>query len=148
MILSFVSLVLIFLDQLLKGYINNNFTYGEVRPFIPHILSFTKITNTGAAWSIFEGKINFLFFLSILVIIILVYIIYKEKDKPKLFQIGIMLILSGTIGNAIDRGLHKYVIDMFKLELFDFPIFNLADTYITVGVILLIIYIIYFEGDD
>lgn len=116
---------LILLDQLTKFYFKNkNF-------FIFH---YTE--NTGAAFSILQNKINLLIIISIIVALITIYYLIKLKLSKKL-ELSLILILSGTLGNLIDRIFLKFVRDFIDLRIW--PIFNLADFYNVAGFILLII---------
>ena len=72
----------------------------------------------------------------------------QEKNKTKLVGISFALILSGAIGNFIDRLLNGYVVDMFRLDFINFPIFNVADVCLTVGVALMLIHVLFFEKEE
>lgn len=130
--------VLVVGDQSLKYYVTNNIATMSVHDFIPGILSITHITNTGAAWSMLEGKMMFFYLVTIVAVGVLVYLFVKADKKDYLYRFSLIFLLAGTIGNAIDRFTRHFVVDMFNLDFISFPIFNLADTYITVGVILII----------
>ena len=130
--------VLVVGDQSLKYYVTNNIATMSVHDFIPGILSITHITNTGAAWSMLEGKMMFFYLVTIVAVGVLVYLFVKADKKDYLYRFSLIFLLAGTVGNAIDRFTRHFVVDMFNLDFISFPIFNLADTYITVGVILII----------
>lgn len=134
--------VLIVGDQSLKYYVTNNIAPMSVHDFIPGLLSITHITNTGAAWSMLEGKMMFFYLITIIAVIVLVYLFVKADKKDYLYRFSLIFLLAGTLGNAIDRFTRHFVVDMFNLDFISFPIFNLADTYITVGVILIIVSLI------
>lgn len=134
--------VLIVGDQGLKFYVTNNIAPMSVHDFIPGLLSITHITNTGAAWSMLEGKMLFFYLVTIIAVVVLVYLFVKADKKDYLYRFSLIFLLSGTIGNAIDRFTRHFVVDMFNLDFINFPIFNLADTYITIGVILIIVSLI------
>ncbi|WP_129044942.1 signal peptidase II [Companilactobacillus metriopterae] len=131
-------IILVILDQLLKLYISGNIPLGSFHNFIPGVISIANIRNDGAAWSMLEGQRLFFIVVTLVAIIVLCYLIYKSKFQDKLYVFSLLLLLSGTIGNGIDRLINSYVTDMFALDFINFPIFNLADSYITVGVILLV----------
>ena len=78
-------------------------------------------------------------------LIILPYLLYKYRSESKWMTIGLSLIIGGTIGNFIDRMRLGYVVDMFQVEFFNFPIFNVADVSLVLGVICVFIYILFFE---
>ena len=130
--------VLVIGDQSLKYYVMNNIATMSVHDFIPGVLSLTHITNTGAAWSMLEGKMLFFYLVTIIAVIVLGYLFVKADKKDYLYRFSLIFLLAGTVGNAIDRFTRHFVVDMFNLDFINFPIFNLADTYITIGVILII----------
>ena len=140
-----VSVLLIIIDQLTKYLTVQNIDLYEVVDVIPNIVSFTYIQNTGAAFSILEGQMWFFYIVTIIVVAGIIYYMYTEAKEDKLLGFLLSLILAGAIGNFIDRLFLQYVVDMIKLEFIDFAIFNVADSYLTVGVILLLIYTLYDE---
>ena len=104
----------------------------------PFTFSLNFVTNTGAAWGLFAGKAGLLFGIRIAIICALVsFLALFNKGKNPLFPMG--LILTGAIGNALDYWRYGYVIDFLHFTFWgsSFPVFNLADSYITVGAILL-----------
>ena len=111
------------------------------KQLIPGIIELTNLRNSGAAWSIFEGQQTFFTIITIIAIIVISYFIWQyRKNIPML--IGLSLIMAGTIGNFIDRLRQGYVVDMFETTFINFPIFNIADMCLTIGVIWLIICIL------
>lgn len=140
-----VSIILVIIDQLTKYLTVQNIDLYEVVEVIPNIVSFTYIQNTGAAFSILEGQMWFFYIVTIVVVAGLIYYMYTEAKEDKLLGFLLSLILAGAIGNFIDRLFLQYVVDMIKLEFIDFAIFNVADSYLSVGVILLLIYTLYDE---
>ena len=109
---------------------------------IRNFFNITYVRNTGAAWSIFSDKTWFVILLSFIIIVILFIYIYKNKPKFLIEIMGYSMILGGAIGNFIDRIIYGYVIDFLDFSIFgyNYPIFNLADTFIVIGVILLLVY--------
>lgn len=130
--------VLVVGDQALKSYVTLNIAPMSVHDFIPGLLSITHITNTGAAWSMLEGRMMFFYLVTIIAVAVLAYLFIKADKKDYLYRFSLIFLLAGTVGNAIDRFTRHFVVDMFNLDFINFPIFNLADTYITIGVILII----------
>lgn len=146
-----ISLFIVLADQGLKNYIVSNYTVGEVHQIIPGILSFNYLQNDGAAWNILTGQMWLFYFISIVAILVCLYFLFNKKYKNVLFDVGLSLVLGGIIGNFIDRIHLKYVIDMLQLDFIHFNIFNIADSAITVGIIIVFIYLIFFadkEGQD
>lgn len=140
-----IAMILIGLDQLSKYLTVQEIALGEVVPVIPNVLSLTYIRNSGAAWSILEDQMIFFYVITVVVVGALIYFLHTEGKKSPIASTGIALIMGGAIGNFIDRLHLKYVIDMIRLEFINFPIFNVADMALTIGVIILIGYIVYDE---
>jgi len=104
--------------------------------------------NKGAAWSMFSGYTIVLAIISIVFVIFAVVFDSKSKfKKNKLYDIAFALILSGAFGNAIDRTFLGYVRDFIKLDFVNFPIFNVADSLLCIGVLLLAIFILTYKND-
>ena len=116
--------------------------------FMPGFLGFTYVRNTGAAWSSFEGMI----WLFALIFIVLTVAIVWEFSKNRmgfttLERWCIVAIYSGGLGNMIDRLRLGYVVDMIETEFMNFPVFNVADCFITCGCILLLIHLFLFNKE-
>lgn len=122
------------------------------------LLSFEYLENRGAAWGVLSGKIIFLTLLTIFFTLILFVIIIKiEKvivltnDKIKLFsviQFLLVLLVAGALGNLIDRLRFGYVVDFIQFEFMDFPIFNIADCYVTVSALILVVILLFFLKEE
>lgn len=136
-----IALALVGIDQYIKYLTLENIALHEVKEFLPGLMSLTYIQNTGAAMSILEGKMMFFYIVTVIVIGSIVYMFYKYGKEQPLFSTALAFILGGAVGNFIDRLRFEYVVDMFKLEFINFPIFNFADAALTVGVILMMIQI-------
>src|SRR5699024_6290678 len=136
-----IILILTICDQLLKSWVASSIVLGGSKQLIPGFIELTNLRNSGAAWSIFEGQQTFFTIITIIAIIVIGYFIWQyRKNIPML--IGLSLIMAGTIGNFIDRLRQGYVVDMFETTFINFPIFNIADMCLTIGVIWLIICIL------
>ncbi|WP_174721077.1 signal peptidase II [Streptococcus periodonticum] len=142
-----VIVALIALDQWVKFEIVKNIQLGGVKPFIPKILSLTYLRNTGAAFSILENQ-QWLFAVITLVVIgaAIWYLSKHIKDSVWLLS-ALSLIIAGGIGNFIDRMHQGFVVDMFQLDFINFAIFNVADSYLTIGVLVLIVMMLKEEGN-
>ena len=140
-----LSVLFVIADQVVKMWIVNNFSLHEGMEFIKGIVSILYVRNTGAAWGMFEGKMFFFYLITAVAVGTLLYLMFKEKGKSKLLLTAYSLILAGAVGNFIDRIRLGYVVDMFKFEFIDFPIFNVADICLTIGVIFLFYYVIFKE---
>ena len=140
-----IAAVLTVIDQVTKWGILQNFDLYDEKILIPNVFSLYYIQNTGAAWGIFAGRMTFFYIITVLVIGYLIYNFHKYKVESKLDRLSFTFILSGAIGNFIDRLAYGYVVDMFRLDFINFPIFNVADVCLTIGVGLMIIYVLLFE---
>lgn len=129
----------ILLDQSTKIWVVQTFSLGETQPLIKGIFHFTYVQNTGAAFSLFSGKVEWLRWLSLVVSVALIALALFSPVLPRWEQWGYGLILGGAIGNGIDRFVHSYVIDFLDFQLINFPVFNLADVFINIGIACLII---------
>jgi signal peptidase II len=125
------------IDQLTKFFIRANFEYGQSIPLIKNIFHFTYLTNTGSAFGLFKGYNIFFIIFSILVIAAIFYFFKDVGNNQKLMQFSFGLLLAGTIGNLIDRIILKHVIDFLDFRIW--PVFNVADSSITVSVVILVI---------
>ena len=141
----FLSILFVIADQVVKMWIVNNFSLHDGMELIKGIVSILYVRNTGAAWGMFEGKMIFFYLITAVAVGTLLYLMFKEKGKSKLLLTAYSLILAGAVGNFIDRIRLGYVVDMFKFEFIDFPIFNVADICLTIGVIFLFYYVIFKE---
>lgn len=139
--LPLVILVLIALDQWVKAWIVGNISLGALRDFIPGVVSLTYLQNTGAAFSMLENQQWFFTLVTLVVIGGAIYYLYKNiKGSPWLLA-GLSLVIAGGLGNFIDRLRQGFVVDMFHLDFMNFAIFNVADTYLTIGVLVLFLVI-------
>lgn len=136
---------LVLIDQLVKWWTVETFAVNTGAEFIPNLVSFYYIHNDGAAWGMLSGQMWFFFLITILVIGMLLFMLHREGKNHPLFASAIGFILAGALGNFIDRLRFGYVVDMFRLEFIDFPIFNVADACLTIGVILMFVYLFFFE---
>ena len=125
-----IGIIIVIIDQLSKFLvIDKNIT------IIPNFLDFIYTKNTGGAFGI--GRINFILIISIMIIIGIIIYLIKEHKKITNY-IPFVLVLSGSIGNLIDRVFRGYVIDFIDVKIFNFPNFNIADISIVSGVIVLL----------
>lgn len=132
-----ISLIIILLDQLTKYLVRQNIQLNESLPIIKNVLHLTYITNTGSAFGLFKGLNSFFVILSFVVICGIFYFSKKIKNSENVMQFAIGLLLGGTIGNLIDRLVFGAVIDFIDFRIW--PVFNIADSSVTISIILLII---------
>ena len=133
-----VAIITLILDQVTKYIVATNFTaIGETIPLWEGVFHFTYTENTGGAFSFFEGGAVWLRWISLLVSLALV--IYGLKEKLSVIeQLAYGFVLAGAFGNGIDRFIFGYVVDFLDFRLINFPIFNIADVSINIGIIFLI----------
>ena len=137
-----ISALLVGLDQWSKYLTVQNISLGETKEFIPGFLSLTHLRNTGAAWSLLEGKMIFFYVITVIVSVVIIYLLIKNYKKSIWYSVGLSFVLAGAIGNFIDRVRLGYVGDMLQTDFMNFPIFNVADSTLVVGVICIFIYLI------
>ena len=142
-----IALGIIVLDQITKYLVVRNMHLGESIQVIEQFLYITSHRNTGAAWGILAGQMWFFYAVTVVVVAGLIYYIQKMAKNPWLIGVSMGFMLGGAIGNFIDRVLHQEVIDFIDTNIFgyNFPIFNVADSALTVGVVLLMIYLLFEE---
>ena len=144
--MALFALLVVAADQITKFITVANIPlYGDV-PFLPGFLQFTYVQNTGAAFSALQGM-RWLFVGIFLVLTVLLLWEYFKSPLPftRFERWCIAAIYGGGLGNVIDRVRLGYVVDMIETQFIEFPIFNVADCFITCGCILLIVHIIFFN---
>lgn len=136
-----ITYIILILDQIIKIIVNHTMKLHQEIKIISNLFSLYYVKNTGAAFSILEDNTTFLIILTVIFIIVIDRLIRKENNFSKLSIMSLGLVMGGMFGNLIDRIIHNGVIDYLSFTIFeyDFPVFNLADIGITVGVFLLII---------
>ena len=142
-----VIVALIALDQWVKFEIVKNIQLGEVKPFIPKIVILTYLRNTGAAFSILENQQWLFAVITLVVIGAAIWYLSKHIKGSVWLLSALCLIIAGGIGNFIDRMRQGFVVDMFQLDFINFAIFNVADSYLTIGVLVLIVMMLKEEGN-
>ena len=136
-----LSIIFIIIDQVSKLIVINTLSKTKSVEVIKSFFYLTYTNNNGAAFSILTGKRVILIIVTLIVIGILIYYIRKTKVKENINKIALSLVIGGSIGNLIDRIVRGAVVDFldFKIFGYNYPIFNLADTFIVLGVFLLLI---------
>ncbi|MEW4353933.1 signal peptidase II [Streptococcus pneumoniae] len=132
-----VILLLIGLDQWVKALVVETIPLGGVKAFLPSIMSLTYLRNTGAAFSILENQQWFFTVMTILVMSGAIWYLVKRLQDSLWLIAGLALIIAGGVGNFIDRIRQGFVVDMFQFDIVNFAIFNVADVYLTFGVLIL-----------
>ena len=142
-----LTLVVVFMDQISKMLIESFIALNDMIAIIPNFFNLHHIRNYGAAWSLFESKTIFIIIMSVIGLIVLIRFMFTFKDNTR-NSIAFGLVFGGFIGNLVDRGIFGYVRDFLEFHIFgyDYPIFNVADICIVLGVGLLIYAIL--KGED
>ena len=136
----FILFLIVIFDQLTKRILLFDIGLNNSKPFIPGIVQFTVVQNTGGAFSILKQYPAFFQLLGLINVAIFSYLVFcPTVSLSNIIKIGCACILGGTVGNLIDRFVHNGVIDFFDLQIFNFAVFNLADIFIDIGVVLIII---------
>ncbi len=127
---------MVLIDQLVKNWVVYHLAIGQILPLIGGVISITRLNNTGAAWSILSGHQFIFVIIGLIAVIVLIGFIIRLW-RNIWYRISLSFLIAGTLGNIIDRIFSNHVIDMFQLDFINFPIFNCADVYLTIGVLLL-----------
>ncbi|MFM1650584.1 signal peptidase II [Brevibacillus sp. B_LB10_24] len=133
-----IALIVIVLDQVTKFAVVKNMALGESIPLIPGVFHLTSHRNMGAAFGILQNQRWLFVVITLVVVVGIIVTLYRIGRKLPVTSLGLALVLGGAIGNFIDRVSTGQVVDFLDFTLIRFPIFNVADSAITVGVILLL----------
>ena len=137
-----LTIIFLLVDLVSKVVIRRYFLLEKSTKLINNFLYITYVKNTGAAWSMFSSKSVLVLIISSFIILGIILYVYKNKPRNKLEKLSYSLIIGGALGNLVNRIMYGYVIDFIDVKIFkyDYPIFNLADSFIVIGVILLVVY--------
>lgn len=144
-------IILVAIDQISKYWARTTLKEDGPISIISGVLKLQYHENTGAVWGIMTGKTGFLTVLSLILAVLLLYVYFKIPQSKRYLPIQIIwiFIMAGALGNIIDRITLKYVVDFVYIELIDFPIFNIADNYLTISsVLLFILGVFYYKEKD
>lgn len=136
-----ITIAIILLDQWTKWLVVKNMQLHESITVIESFLFITSHRNKGAAWGILQDQMIFFYIITVIVVIAIIYYLHKYAYNQILLATALSFILGGAIGNFIDRLFRKEVVDFIDVMIFtyDYPIFNVADSFLVIGVILVII---------
>lgn len=143
----FIPLLLI--DQLTKYYARNIISKNPIN-IIENVLEFRFLKNTGAAWGSFSSMTSMLAIITTVMIVAITVVYMRVPLDKRMFPLRIMLvfIITGAIGNLIDRIVFSYVTDFIYFKLINFPIFNVADIYVTCCAIIMAVLILFYYKDE
>ncbi len=135
-----IGIATILIDQITKIAAASSLSSGSIT-IIPGFFRFTYAENSGAAWSMLEGKMWFFYIITVIALIAMVMFYRNQADSDELIKVSLVLMMAGTIGNFIDRLCFQHVRDFLDFTIFgyDFPIFNVADMALCIGVFLIIV---------
>lgn len=137
------------IDQMSKYYIVANITLNSAIDVIPGFFRITYVQNFGAGFSILQNQNTLFLIITPIAVIFLIYLLVKTKKEDIISRCGLLLMIAGALGNFVDRIVNVYVVDFLDFVIFgyDFPVFNIADSYLTIGVVIFIIAILK-EGNN
>ena len=150
MLYSIVGMLVVIIDQAVKFWVQNTLFGSDIVKFIPGVVSLVNVHNSGAAFGILSGSNARIYFIIVTGIFCLLVVLALATNfvTGRLARWSLVMVAAGGIGNMIDRILYGYVQDMFKVELFNFAIFNVADIFITVFAILFAICMIFEKPEE
>lgn len=146
-----IAFLIVVLDQLTKFHISMLMTpYSDEKKVLSDLLVLRYIKNSGAAWGSFSSMTTVLIVVSIVLIIGLGYYYFKiiNDDEKRVLRVLIAFVIGGAIGNLIDRIRFGYVIDFIYVKCINFPVFNVADIFVTVSMFVMIFIILFSKDDD
>lgn len=133
-------MMIVVFDQITKILVSSNMNLFDSIEIIHGFFNLTYVQNTGAAWSILEGNMVFFYLISAVALVMMVKF-YQHPETDELSQWAMSLMIGGTLGNLLDRIRLQYVVDFFDFNIFgyDFPVFNIADCFLCLGVAVLML---------
>ena len=137
---ALLALGLLALDQWVKYYITVNLPLGESQPLLPGLVELRTVHNYGAAWSSFSGMRWLLVIATSCIVLAVLAALVRRKVRHPLGVLAACLIISGGLGNILDRVRLGYVVDMFNLQFMEYPVFNVADICVVAGGFLGLVY--------
>lgn len=138
----FIIAGIVLLDQSVKFAVRHTMYVGQSIPIIGDVFHLTYVQNTGAAFSLFEGRFAFLTMIPLLALLFAVWYMEKHKNAHITLILSLVLIIPGGFGNLLDRITLGYVTDMFDFRFW--PVFNIADIAICLGCVFLVVYIFFY----
>ena len=144
MIGALAAAAILALDQWVKYWITVNLPLGESMPLLPGFVQLRTVHNFGAAWSSFSGMRWLLVAVTSVIVLAVTYVLIRRIVRHPLGVAACFLILSGGLGNIIDRVRLGYVVDMFDFQFMNYPVFNVADIAVVCGAVLAAVYYLWF----
>ena len=144
MVYFIIAAALVAADQIVKALVRAHIPLGGSIPFLPGVMDLAYVQNTGAAFSLFEGKTWILAVISLVIAVLLAIALAKRLFKHPFGRFTLALVLAGAVGNLIDRVALGFVTDMFQTTFIHFAVFNVADICVVLGGIALCVYVVFF----
>ena len=132
------------LDQWLKAYVTANIPLGQAQSLLPGVVELTRVHNYGAAWSSFSGSRWLLVGVTCAIVVFVTVLLIRRVVRHPLGVAACCMVISGGLGNIIDRVRLGYVVDMFNLLFINYPVFNVADILVVCGAVLGCVYYLWF----
>ena len=132
------------LDLWLKAYVTANIPLGQAQPLVPGLVELRTVHNYGAAWSSFSGQRWLLVAVTCCIVAAVAVLLARRVVRHPLGVAACTMIISGGIGNIVDRVRLGYVVDMFNLLFMEYPVFNVADIFVVCGTLLGAVYYLWF----
>ena len=147
---AIVLILLVILDQFTKHLAVIHLKDKPAIPLIKDVFELCYLENRGAAFGVLQNQKIFFLIISVIILVAVVFVLFKVPDDKKynLLHVLLVMVASGGIGNMIDRIRFEYVVDFFSFVLINFPIFNMADIYVTVSMFGLAILILFVYKDE
>lgn len=138
------------IDQLTKYMVQTSLQLYESKTVIDGLLSFTYVQNKGMAWGLFQGKIPVFAIVTVIIMILSFRVLYNVVDNKRYRYVKyvVITIIAGGLGNFIDRVTLGYVVDFFEVEFVEFPVFNVADIYVTLGMFAMMIALFVYKNEE
>ena len=137
-ILAIVLMVLV--DQAVKYWALTELSVQGSIPLVDGVFHLTYVENRGAAFGILQDQRWLFLLMTPVILAVLAYLLHKQYIRTRIGRLSLYLIAAGAVGNLIDRAWHGFVVDLFDFRLIHFPVFNVADIYVVVGVLLFFYY--------
>ncbi len=143
-------IILVGIDQLSKYWVQTDLINRKPIDIIPGVLNLQYLRNNGAVWGILSGRVDFLRIFTFIILIVIVFLYFKipEGKKYNALKILAVFMIAGAVGNLIDRFFLGYVVDFIYFELINFPLFNFADSCLTVAAIVLFLLALFYYKDS
>ncbi len=142
--------VLLLLDQITKIWAVATLKSGEVIELIPGALELNYLENKGAAFGIMQNRQSFFVIAGAIILFFVIFFLFIMPQKKKYFALNVILVMTaaGAIGNMIDRIRLNYVIDFIYIRLINFPVFNVADMYVSISTVVLCFLILFYYKEE